>query len=208
MIVVRVRGSGARSIRLTPAPHRGASRRGRRSSAVTRRGRLRRSARSESRLEVGLRSRDYRRSCDHFQQGCRRCPRLLPRHPGPVLGRCGGGWRIFALPPAELAAHPGHKDSHELYLMCDDVQETGADEGSRVHEGGQRRGVRPDDRAMASRWWRAGPLRANAPESARAEGLTATLGQRGHLSSSGSSSDTAESATVRCRFLTNTRRIP
>lgn len=41
-----------------------------------------------------------------------------------VLGRCGGGWRIFALPPAELAAHPGHEDSHELYLMCDDVQET------------------------------------------------------------------------------------
>jgi catechol 2,3-dioxygenase-like lactoylglutathione lyase family enzyme len=37
----------------------------------------------------------------------------------------GGGWLIFALPPAELAAHPaddaGH---HELYLMCDDVQAT------------------------------------------------------------------------------------
>ena len=34
----------------------------------------------------------------------------------------GGGWPIFALPPAELAAHPtddaGH---HELYLMCDDI---------------------------------------------------------------------------------------
>jgi hypothetical protein len=37
----------------------------------------------------------------------------------------GGGWLIFALPPAELAAHPtdevGH---HELYLMCDDVAAT------------------------------------------------------------------------------------
>jgi catechol 2,3-dioxygenase-like lactoylglutathione lyase family enzyme len=40
----------------------------------------------------------------------------------------GGGWLIFALPPAELAAHPvdeaGH---HELYLMCDDVHATVAE---------------------------------------------------------------------------------
>jgi len=34
----------------------------------------------------------------------------------------GGGWLIFALPPAELAAHPGDDQGHhELYLMCDDV---------------------------------------------------------------------------------------
>ena len=34
----------------------------------------------------------------------------------------GGGWLIFALPPAELAAHPTAGDArHELYLMCDDV---------------------------------------------------------------------------------------
>jgi catechol 2,3-dioxygenase-like lactoylglutathione lyase family enzyme len=37
----------------------------------------------------------------------------------------GDGWLIFALPPAELAAHPtdeaGH---HELYLMCDDIHAT------------------------------------------------------------------------------------
>jgi predicted enzyme related to lactoylglutathione lyase len=37
----------------------------------------------------------------------------------------GEGWLIFALPPAELAAHPtddaGH---HELYLMCDDAHAT------------------------------------------------------------------------------------
>jgi hypothetical protein len=34
----------------------------------------------------------------------------------------GHGWLIFALPPAELAVHPGDRnDVHELYLMCDDV---------------------------------------------------------------------------------------
>src|SRR5256714_14243675 len=38
----------------------------------------------------------------------------------------GGGWLIFALPPAELAAHPteGEIGRHELYLMCDDVHAT------------------------------------------------------------------------------------
>ena len=40
----------------------------------------------------------------------------------------GGGWLIFALPPAELAAHPADGDEHhELYLMCDDIEAT-ADE--------------------------------------------------------------------------------
>jgi catechol 2,3-dioxygenase-like lactoylglutathione lyase family enzyme len=36
----------------------------------------------------------------------------------------GGGWLIFALPPAELAAHPADEDRHELYLMCDDIEAT------------------------------------------------------------------------------------
>jgi catechol 2,3-dioxygenase-like lactoylglutathione lyase family enzyme len=37
----------------------------------------------------------------------------------------GGGWLIFALPPAELAAHPAAEGGrHELYLMCDDVNAT------------------------------------------------------------------------------------
>jgi len=37
----------------------------------------------------------------------------------------GGGWLIFALPPAELAVHPAEGASrHELYLMCDDIQAT------------------------------------------------------------------------------------
>jgi hypothetical protein len=36
----------------------------------------------------------------------------------------GGGWLIFGLPPAEVAVHPSDKnDLHELYLICDDVQE-------------------------------------------------------------------------------------
>lgn len=37
----------------------------------------------------------------------------------------GGGWLIFALPPAELAVHPTDGGSrHELYLMCDDIHAT------------------------------------------------------------------------------------
>jgi len=37
----------------------------------------------------------------------------------------GGGWLIFALPPAELAVHPVDGPTrHELYLMCDDIQAT------------------------------------------------------------------------------------
>jgi catechol 2,3-dioxygenase-like lactoylglutathione lyase family enzyme len=40
----------------------------------------------------------------------------------------GGGWLIFALPPAELAAHPSEKGGrHELYLMCDDIESTVAE---------------------------------------------------------------------------------
>ena len=36
----------------------------------------------------------------------------------------GGGWLIFALPPPELAFHPGTNDRHQLYLMCDDIHAT------------------------------------------------------------------------------------
>jgi len=37
----------------------------------------------------------------------------------------GGGWLIFALPPAELAVHPADGATrHELYLMCDDIEAT------------------------------------------------------------------------------------
>lgn len=36
----------------------------------------------------------------------------------------GGGWLIFALPPAEVAVHPAEQSSHELYLMCQDLAAT------------------------------------------------------------------------------------
>jgi predicted enzyme related to lactoylglutathione lyase len=36
----------------------------------------------------------------------------------------GGGWLIFALPPAELAVHPDEHAHHRLYLMCDDIHAT------------------------------------------------------------------------------------
>jgi predicted enzyme related to lactoylglutathione lyase len=40
----------------------------------------------------------------------------------------GDGWLIFALPPAEVAAHPADEDGrHELYLMCDDARATVAE---------------------------------------------------------------------------------
>jgi hypothetical protein len=37
----------------------------------------------------------------------------------------GEGWLIFALPPAEIAAHPAVEGStQEIYLMCDDITAT------------------------------------------------------------------------------------
>jgi predicted enzyme related to lactoylglutathione lyase len=40
----------------------------------------------------------------------------------------GEGWLIFALPPAEIAAHPADRGGGvELYLMCDDVEATAAE---------------------------------------------------------------------------------
>ena len=39
----------------------------------------------------------------------------------------GEGWLIFALPPAELGVHPGEQASHQLTLMCDDIDATVAD---------------------------------------------------------------------------------
>jgi catechol 2,3-dioxygenase-like lactoylglutathione lyase family enzyme len=38
------------------------------------------------------------------------------------------GWLIFALPPAEVAAHPASDvDRHELFLMCEDIHATVAE---------------------------------------------------------------------------------
>jgi predicted enzyme related to lactoylglutathione lyase len=40
----------------------------------------------------------------------------------------GGGWLIFALPPAEIAAHPAATGGrHELYLMCEEIESTVAE---------------------------------------------------------------------------------
>jgi predicted enzyme related to lactoylglutathione lyase len=43
----------------------------------------------------------------------------------------GGGWLIFKLPPAELGIHPAGEASpgghHEVFLMCDDIDQTVAD---------------------------------------------------------------------------------
>ena len=37
----------------------------------------------------------------------------------------GGGWLIFALPPAELGIHPAEVAEHDkFYLMCDDIAAT------------------------------------------------------------------------------------
>jgi catechol 2,3-dioxygenase-like lactoylglutathione lyase family enzyme len=40
----------------------------------------------------------------------------------------GGGWLIFGLPPAELAAHPDDgAPRYALYLMCDEIEATVAE---------------------------------------------------------------------------------
>ena len=34
------------------------------------------------------------------------------------------GWLIFRLPPSEVAVHPADAPSHQLSLMCDDLEST------------------------------------------------------------------------------------
>jgi catechol 2,3-dioxygenase-like lactoylglutathione lyase family enzyme len=80
----------------------------------------------------------------------------------------GGGWPIFALPPAELACHPaeGSEAQHELYLMCDDLAATLAELRSKGVEGGgrrQRAGVGHARPHRSARAWAARPLRAAPP---------------------------------------------
>ena len=49
----------------------------------------------------------------------------------------GGGWLIFALPPAELGVHPAEGPTyeggtrHQVSLMCDDITATMADLSAR-----------------------------------------------------------------------------
>jgi catechol 2,3-dioxygenase-like lactoylglutathione lyase family enzyme len=48
----------------------------------------------------------------------------------------GGGWPIFGLPPAELAAHPGEEGGVQLYLMTSDLEATTAELGAKGVEVG------------------------------------------------------------------------
>jgi catechol 2,3-dioxygenase-like lactoylglutathione lyase family enzyme len=61
----------------------------------------------------------------------------------------GGGWLIFALPPGEVAAHPTDgPPSHELYLLCDDLDATLADLAAK--------GVEVSSEVTDERWGRVG----------------------------------------------------
>src|SRR4051794_40036893 len=74
----------------------------------------------------------------------------------------GGGWLIFALPPAELACHPaeGSEVRHELYLMCDDLDATMEElRGKGVEPAGER-SDQGWGRARARRGAGDGPARA------------------------------------------------
>ena len=85
----------------------------------------------------------------------------------------GGGWLIFALPPAEIAAHPSSpQDSgrHQLYLMCDDIEATVAElvgEGRRVQRGRSRTSAGAADRDPRARRRRDRALRAAPSEPPR-----------------------------------------
>jgi hypothetical protein len=50
----------------------------------------------------------------------------------PKVVDAGGGWLIYALPPAEIAVHPaGENDVHKLYLMCDSIEDFRRDMAAR-----------------------------------------------------------------------------
>jgi hypothetical protein len=64
----------------------------------------------------------------------------------------GGGWLVFALPPGEVAVHPGDgANRHELYLMCDDLESTLLELGAK--------GARVDGPISEQRWGRLTSLR-------------------------------------------------
>ena len=86
----------------------------------------------------------------------------------------GGGWLIFALPPAELAVHPADGDGrHELYLMCDDIQATLAelqDKGIEVARGVSDQGCWRRSACRTAKNFRStspGTLRLSSPEQGR-----------------------------------------
>jgi catechol 2,3-dioxygenase-like lactoylglutathione lyase family enzyme len=64
----------------------------------------------------------------------------------------GGGWLILQLPPAEVAVHPAETSgTTELYLVCDDIEETVADL--------ERRGVPVDGPVTDQGWGRLATIR-------------------------------------------------
>ena len=64
----------------------------------------------------------------------------------------GGGWLILQLPPGEVAVHPAEvSGATELYLVCDDVEETVADL--------ERRGIALDGPVTDERWGRLAMIR-------------------------------------------------
>ncbi len=63
----------------------------------------------------------------------------------------GAGWLIFALPPAEVAVHPGTNGRHELYLMCDDIDAALAEL--------EKKGVRVTSPVSEQRWGRLASFR-------------------------------------------------
>ncbi|HXS94375.1 MAG TPA: hypothetical protein VN736_07200 [Candidatus Limnocylindrales bacterium] len=76
-----------------------------------------------------------------YSRQAEECRRLLQEAFGFRSVDAGGGWLIFALPPAEVGVHPAGEDGaphHEMSLMCDDIRKTMAElEGKGVKfEGG------------------------------------------------------------------------
>ena len=39
----------------------------------------------------------------------------------------GGGFLLYAVPPSEIAIHEGSGGAHELFLMCDDIEDFSSD---------------------------------------------------------------------------------
>src|SRR4051794_22709752 len=73
-----------------------------------------------------------------------------------LLGRpsvdAGGGWSILQLPPGEVAVHPADSSGAvELYLVCDDIEESVADL--------QTRGVSFDGPVSDQGWGRLATIR-------------------------------------------------
>jgi predicted enzyme related to lactoylglutathione lyase len=59
----------------------------------------------------------------------------------------GGGWLIFALPPAEVAVHPSDENGgHQLYLLSDDIEATAKEL--------ERKGARVERPFREERWGR------------------------------------------------------